>query len=347
MLSFAKKNSMRHTVSGATGLVGSHLVMELLKQGKQVRALHRASSDKSLLNRVFAYYNLSLADFDANLEWMEADLLDPYGVDAAVEGTDIFFHCAALVSFDPKDRKALIEDNRKMTAFLVNVALEKGIRRFVHVSSVAALGRKPGQTQFSEDSHWVESDHNSNYAKGKYAAELEVWRAIEEGLSAAMVNPCIILGPGTWEDGSAAIFRNVAEGFKFYSKGIHAFVDVRDVVKVMLLLAEQQEIQDRFLIAAENWSYEQVFNTIADKMNKPRPSIEIKPWMSALAWRWEAFKSALTGKRPMVTRETARTAIQEYHYQNAKSIEVLGMEYRDLKESIEFIADLYQREQKA
>lgn len=335
---------MRHTVSGATGLVGSHLVMELLKAGKRVRALHRASSDRSLLARVFGYYGLDLQSYESQLEWFEADLLDPFGVKEAMAGSDYFYHCAALVSFNPKDRQALIFDNRKMTADLVNAALEENIKRFVHVSSVAALGRKAGQQYFDESNDWVESKHNSNYSKGKYAAELEVWRGIEEGLSAAMVNPCIILGPGTWNDGSAAIFKNVAEGFKFYSKGINAFVDVRDVVKAMLILAEREEIKERFVIAAENWSYEKVFKQIAQSMNKPAPRIEIKPWMSALAWRWEALKSAISGKRPLVTKETARTALQQYHYRNDKSKEVLGLEYRDLGESIDFIAQCYVNE---
>lgn len=338
---------MWHTVSGATGLVGSHLVMELLRAGKSVRALHRKSSDRNLIARVFGYYGYDFADFESQLEWQEADLLDPFHLDQAMKGTEVFYHCAALVSFNPKDKLALIIDNAKMTANVVNAALHHKISRFIHVSSVAALGRKPGQKDFDENSHWVESKQNSNYSKGKYAAELEVWRGIEEGLSAAMVNPCIILGPGTWNGGSAAIFKNVAEGFNFYTKGVNAFVDVRDVVKAMLILAEKREIKERFLIAAENWTYEKVFKAIAAAMDKPAPSIEVKPWMASLAWRWEAIKSALTGKRPLVTKETTRTSLNEYFYKNEKAKEVLGMEFRDLEESIRFIAQCYQSDHKS
>ncbi len=335
---------MRHTVSGATGLVGSHLVMELLKAGKSVRALHRANSDKSLLKRVFQYYGEDLSHYEAQLEWQEADLLDPFEVDSAVEGSEVFYHCAALVSFNPKDKQALIIDNAKMTANVVNAALHFKVPRFVHVSSVAALGRKPEQKEFDEESHWVESKQNSNYSKGKYAAELEVWRGIEEGLSAGIVNPCIILGPGTWSGGSAAIFRNVAEGFKFYTKGINAFVDVRDVVKAILILADRPELKERFVIAAENWTYEKVFKQIAEAMGKPAPSIEVKPWMAAFAWRWEAVKSRITGKAPLVTKETSRTSLNSYYYKNDNAKEVLGMDFRDLKESIQFIAECYLKE---
>lgn len=336
---------MRHTVSGATGLVGSHLVRALLMAGKEVRALHRSSSDKGLLERVFAYYGDQLSQYESQLEWLETDLLDPFDVDQAMQGSEVFYHCAALVSFNPKDKQSLVVDNAKMTANVINAAIHFNLPRFIHVSSVAALGRKPGQKEFDEESHWVESKNNSNYAIGKYAAELEVWRGIEEGLSAAMVNPCIILGPGTWNGGSAALFKNVAEGFKFYTKGVNAFVDVRDVVKAMLILEEKRDIKERFLIAAENWTYEKVFKAIAVAMNKPAPSIEVKPWMASLAWRWEAIKSALTGKRPLVTKETTRTSLNAYYYQNEKAKAVLGMEFRDISESIAFIAQCYLKDQ--
>ncbi len=335
---------MRHTVSGATGLVGSHLVMELLLAGKEVRALHRKSSDRGLLQRVFGYYGHKLADHESKLQWFEADLLDPIDLDNAVQGSDYFYHCAALVSFNPKDKQALIVDNVRMTAGLVNAALRHGASRFIHVSSVAALGRKEGQKEIDEQSDWVDSKENSNYAKGKYGAELEVWRGIEEGLSAAMVNPCIILGPGTWQDGSAAIFRNIAEGFSFYSTGVNAFVDVRDVVEAILILADRKELKERFVIAAENWSYEKVFKAIAQKMDKPEPKIEIKAWMSAIAWRWEALKTFFSGKKPLVTRETARTALKEYYYKNDKAKEVLGLQFRDLEESLAFISKQYLQE---
>ncbi|MGB0977942.1 MAG: NAD-dependent epimerase/dehydratase family protein [Croceimicrobium sp.] len=334
---------MLHTVSGATGLLGSHLVYALLKEGKKVRALHRSSSDKSLLERVFGYYGDDLKNYNELLEWQEADLLDPVDVAAAMAGTDCFFHAAALVSFDPKDREALIRGNQKITANAVNAALEQNVSRFVHVSSVAALGRKPDQKEFDEQSFWVESDLNSNYAKGKYAAEMEVWRGIEEGLSAAIVNPCIILGPGTWDGGSAAIFKNIAEGFKFYSHGINAYVDVRDVVKALLILAAGSQ-QERYVIAAENWTYKEVFDKIAEALEVAKPKIEIKPWMAALAWRWEALKSRLTGSKPLVTKETARTAQEQFYYISDKAKKDLGLSFRPLMESIAFTGDCYRKD---
>ncbi len=334
---------MLHTVSGATGLVGSHLVHRLLKEGKTVRALHRENSDRSLLNRVFAYYGDELKDYESQLSWQIADLLDPLEVDQALKGTQVFYHTAAVVSFDPRDEKAVIIGNQEMTSLVVNAASHHKLDRFVHVSSVAALGRKPDQQEFDESSYWIESKENSNYAKGKYASEMQVWRGIEEGLNAAIINPCIILGPGTWNDGSAAIFKNIAEGFKFYTKGVNAYVDVRDVVEALIRLAEGQQ-NERYLVVGENRSYESIFNSIAKALDVPPPSLEVQPWMSAIAWRWEALKSKLTGKRPLLTKETARTALGKYYYKNDKAKSELNMEFREIDESISFIAKCFKKD---
>lgn len=334
---------MLHTVSGATGLVGSHLVYCLLKEGKTVRALCRKHSDRNLLTRVFQYYGDNLEDYQAKLTWQEADLLDPLAVDEAVSGSSFFYHTAAVVSFNPRDRDAVIDGNRRMTALVVNASLHHNVNRFLHVSSVAALGRKAEQTEFDENSYWIESDENSNYAKGKYAAEMEVWRGIEEGLNAAMINPCIILGPGTWNDGSSAIFRNIADGFKFYTKGVNAYVDVRDVVEALCLLADGEQ-KERYLVVGENRSYQSIFTAIADALNVPAPSLEVQPWMSALAWRWEALKSRITGKAPLITKETARTALGSYYYKNDKARRELGMDFHPIDETVKFIASCYRKD---
>lgn len=159
----------------------------------------------------------------------------------------------------------------------------------------------------------------------------------------AMVNPCIILGPGTWNDGSAAIFKNIANGFKFYTKGINAYVDVRDVVEAIVILSESDKCE-RYVIAAENKSYQWIFTQIANGLGVAPPSVEVKPWMSALAWRWEALKTKISGSRPLLTKETARTALGAYYYQNEKARNELGIEFRNLDESIEFISACYRKD---
>lgn len=330
-----------HTVTGATGLVGSHLVYRLLKEDKPVRVIHRENSDTSFLKQVFSYYDPEADMLFKKIEFVQADLLNVPELYQALAGTEILYHCAALVSFLPKHQRALREDNPAMTAHVVNAALEQGVKHLLYVSSVAALGRKPNQTVFDENSDWVESKNNSNYAKGKYAAELEVWRGIQEGLPAAIVNPTIILGPGHWQSGSSAIFGKLAGGFKFYTQGSNGFVDVRDVVEVLLRLRDAGISGERYVVVAENMSYKELFQKIAKALGIAVPTMEIKPWLSGIGWRLEKLRALLTGSAPLLTKETARTAQNNYFYKNEKVKNALEFNFRPLAQSIKEIAGYY------
>jgi dihydroflavonol-4-reductase len=338
---------MRYAVTGATGLVGSHVVYSLLLKGEEVVVLQRAQSNKEAILKVFAFYNKNPQVLFDKIIWREVDLLDGSDLYTILPGIDILMHCAATVSFNPRDYKSTVIDNPKITAKVVDAALASKVKKLIHVSSVAALGRKPGQNHLSEENHWIESDKNSNYAIGKQAAEMEVWRAREEGLAVAIVNPTIILGPGNWAQGSAALIKNIAEGFNFYTQGINGFVDVRDVADIMLRLATEDIEGERFVIVAENLTYQNVFAQMAVALGIKGPQIEVKPWMSALAWRWEAVKSYFSGKPPLVTKETARTSLGEYYYKNDKVKESLNYQFRPIKETIKDLASFYQQAQQA
>lgn len=335
---------MQYFITGATGLVGSHLTFRLLQEpGAKVHVLHRAGSDLAFIKKVFAYYHPKPELLYERIAWHEVDLLDSLEIESVLSPGATVFHCAAKVSFNPRDRKTLLEDNPKMTAEMVNASLASGVKRFIHLSSVAALGRKEGQSEFNEKSDWVESKRNSNYAKGKYASELEVWRGMEEGLSAAILNPTIILGPGVWQQGSSKIFESIAQGFSFYSEGVNGFVDVRDVAEIAFQLSENEK-QERYVVSAENRSYKEVFFMIADALGVKRPTRKITPFLSNIAWRWEWLKSKLTGKAPLVTKETAATALDQNYYQNHKVREELNFQFRPLAKSIIEIASFYQQD---
>jgi len=335
---------MQYFITGATGLVGSHLAYRLLQEpGAEVHALHRAGSDLHFVKKVFAYYQAQADLLFERIHWHEVDLLDCLEIESVLKKGAVVFHCAAKVSFNPSDRKVLLEDNPKMTAEMINGALEAQVGRFIHLSSVAALGRKEGQKEFDEKSDWVESKRNSNYAKGKYAAELEVWRGMEEGLSAAILNPTIILGPGVWQQGSSKIFDSLAQGFSFYSEGVNGFVDVRDVAEVAFQLSAGTQ-QGRYVVSAENRSYKEVFYLIAEALKVAKPKRKITPFLSNLAWRWEWLKSKLTGKAPLVTKETAATALDKNYYRNEKVREELDFKFRPLKESVREIASFYRQD---
>lgn len=327
-------------------MVGSHLAYKLLKEGKRVRAIVRASSNQKSILKVISYYEQEPNVLFDKLEFVVAELTDVPELYNAIKGTEVLYHCAATVSFSPKSQKQVLEINPLITANVVNIALETSVNKLVYVSSVASLGRKKNQQDFDERSEWIDSNRNSNYSIGKYKAELEVWRGIQEGLNAVMVNPAIILGPGFWHSGSSALFHNVAKGFKFYSKGVNAYVDVRDVVEIMLELRDRDISEERFVLAAENISYEDLFKKIAKSLGVKAPNILVKPWMAALFWRLEKIRSWF-GANPMVTRETANTAQQKYYYHSNKVKNRLNYSFRSLDDTIKDLAGFYKADFKS
>lgn len=296
-------------VTGATGLVGSHLLSRLVQGGQKVRAIYRSViPDLSISNEV---------------EWVKADILDILSMEEAMEGIQQVYHCAAVVSFNPTQKKQLHQVNIEGTANVVNAALEKGIEKMIFMSSVAALGRIREDIPIDESMNWTPETSNSEYGKSKYLAEMEVWRGIGEGLNAVIVNPVIILGAGDWNNGSTAIFKSAYNEFPWYTEGISGFVDVADVVNAMIALMESNIHSQRFILSGENISYRTVFNEIANGFGKKLPSRKVTPFLAALVWRIEAIKAWFTKKSPLLTKETARTAQAKVHFNNTKIIKAL------------------------
>lgn len=322
-------------VTGATGLVGSHLVYDLVGSGRTVRALRRPGSDLTMIRKVFELQSEDPENLYEKIEWVEGDILDIYSLEDAMAGVDIVYHCAALVSFLPKDRKKLMLVNATGTANVVNAALEKNITRLCHVSSIAALGRPENQSDVIDESLvWKTSKHNSTYAVSKYGAEREVWRGTAEGLDAVIVNPSIILGVAGPGMGSSRLFNTVWNGLKVYPPGKNGFVDVRDVVRAMILLTESNIRNERFILNAVNLDYKTLFTLMAREFGRPAPSISVSPLFSGIAWRLEKIRSAVTGIKPLITRETANTAVQQFEYSNVKIKKAIDFEFIPLEETI-------------
>ncbi len=319
-------------ITGATGLVGSHLLLELLRNGKQVRALKRAGSSVSSVDKIFAHYNFPPPDKSL---WVEGDVTDYFSLLDAMEGVEQVYHCAAMVSFAGSAEAQLMKVNAEGTANVVNAAMEKGVKKLCHVSSTAALGRADNDKIITEETVWKISDKNSAYAVSKYAAEREVWRGTEEGLDAVIVNPCIIIGPGDLTKSSGRMIQSVRNGLKFYTGGANAFVDARDVAKLMIALMESEIKNERFILAAENLDYKNVFEMIAAALSKPAPTIRASSLLSALAWRAAFFAGLFSRSKPFITRETAMTGQQRNVYSNKKLKEKLNWNFIPVKEAIE------------
>jgi dihydroflavonol-4-reductase len=331
-------------VTGGTGLVGSHLLQTLARDGKPVRAIKRASSNMDMVRRVFDLYSPEPENDFSLIEWVEADLMDIFSLEDAMEGVEEVYHCAAIVSFLPGDRKKLLQANTSGTANVVNAALGKKIRKLCHISSIAALGRPENQSDLIDEKLvWKTSKNNSNYAISKYGAEREVWRGTAEGLDVVIVNPSIVLGLAGPGQGSSRIFNTVWEGLKFYPLGKNGFVDVRDVVRAMILLMNSDIRNERFILNVDNIEYKTLFDLMAAAMGKPAPSIKVSPLLSGLAWRVEKLRSMVTGVKPLITRETARTAVQQNRYSNEKIKKELGFEFTPIEETIQHFCQIFMR----
>lgn len=221
------------------------------------------------------------------------------------------------------------------TANVVNLALENGIKKLVHISSISALGRTSIGEQVNEEKKWVDSKLNSHYGISKNKAEMEVWRGMGEGLDAVIINPSTVLGFGNWHDSSCAIFKNVYKGIPWYTKGINGFVAVEDVAKTAVLLMESNITEERFVISHENWEFKKLFDVIADGFGKKHPKWEATSLMSSIAWPIEKLKSMFSGSKPLITKETARIALSKTYWQNDKILKALpGFSFMALEQCI-------------
>lgn len=322
-------------VTGATGLLGSHLVFALLKKGERVRALRRSAADTSALQALLVHMAPQERLFE-RIEWCDGDVLDVPSLLDGMSGCTHVYHCAAVVSYHRRDRKQMYATNVEGTANMVNAAMECGIQKFCFVSSIAAIGRTELQTTLDETSEWTDSDLNTHYGITKFLSEMEVWRGEQEGLDVVIVNPGFIIGPGRFDRSSAAIFTKINEGMPVYPPGGTGFVAVSDVVRAMVQLMHSTVKSERFILVAENGSMQSLFERIARGLGKRVPTRVATPWMLQLARLADALRELFTGQRALVTRETVRNASNRWHYKADKIKTALSeFEYTSVDAAVE------------
>lgn len=321
-------------VTGGTGLIGSHLLYELMKTEQSVRAIYRDSKRISRVKMLFDYYSSSTSHSFDNIEWVEADVLDIVSLEDALEGITQVYHCAALVSFAKKDFSRLIKINREGTFNLVNLCIEKGVQKFGHISSTAAIGGQQNQLT-TEATKWKQSPRTSGYAISKYSSEKEVWRAVEEGMDVVILNPSVIIGAGDWNESSMTIFRTVQNGLKFYTPGQNALVDARDVATVFVKLMKSDVKNERFLCISENVPFKSYLQQIAERLSVKAPSINTPKWLIGVVWRIVGVVAWLRGKHPTITKETAHSAFSTMEYSNEKVSKLLDYKFIPVKDAID------------
>ncbi len=310
-------------ITGANGLIGSYMCRELLQHGHQIEALKRPDSNMSLVQ-----------DIANSITWVEGDVLDPYVLEKAIEGTDWVIHCAAFISYQSKEYDLMHKINVEGTANVVNACLNARQTNLLHVSSVAAVGKDSKHYLVDETVYTIDMEQATGYAKSKYLAELEVWRGMAEGLNAIVVNPSLVLGPGDWTKSSTKIFKYVWDHSRFYTKGLANLIDVRDLAETIIKLMEAKLFGERFIVSAGSISYKDLFDRIAASFEQKAPDIEAKGVLIHLAIYMDKLKAKFTGKPRTITDELEQVASNRYVFDSTKVKKQLDMTFRSTEETI-------------
>jgi nucleoside-diphosphate-sugar epimerase len=329
-------------VTGATGLLGTHVLLELLSRGEEVKALYRSEDSKNEVKSVFRFYKSE--GLFSRITWVQGDVMDVFSLLDAMEGVDDVIHCAAIVSYHKKDRKEMYRINVEGTTNVVSAALEAGVKKMCHVSSIAALRRAEDGATVNEEGEWLDSPLNTHYGITKHLAEMEVWRGIQEGLNAVIVNPGLIIGPGNFDRSSGSLFSKLDEGLKFYPPGGTGFVGAADTARLIVLSTKSDVNEERYIAVSESLTMKEVFAEICKELGKPIPDQEAKPWMLKVARFVEAIKELFSGKKALVTRETVLNASSRYYYSSEKSKKVFTMEYTPIAQCIQQTAVYFKQQ---
>ena len=313
-------------ITGATGLLGHHLIEKFQTEDLEMVALHRPGKENALPD---------------SIKKRQADILDQVSLREAFEGVDTIIHSAAFVSFNPRWRNKLFDTNVTGTKNVVDTCLQMGVKNLIHISSVAALGRSSKGT-ITEESKW-NSDNTTDYAETKYLAELEVYRGAEEGLNISMVNPSVILSASQSDRSSARLFDYVWNEKKYYTTGSLNYVDARDVAEAVLQLYKKPQHGQKFILSAGTLPFREFFVKIAERFNKKPPSIKVSSSLSYWAGLAEEFRAFLINNEPLVTRQSAKMAIQSYQYSSQKSLDTLGIRFQTLEQTLEWCCEHYLR----
>lgn len=329
-------------VTGGTGLIGSHLLYELVNKYDQVRAIYRSDSARKHVKHIFSYYTNDAEAFYNRIDWVMADLNDIPGLSEAFKGITKVYHCAALVSFDASDYHLLRQTNIEGTANIVNLCISYGIEKLCYVSSVATIGNAlTHDTLITEKTPWNKENCINVYAITKYGAEMEVWRGSQEGLNVVIVNPGIVLGPGFWDKGSSAIISKIHKGLPFYTTGITGYVDVWDTIAIMQQLMESPIKNDRFILVSDHLSFKDLIYTVASKLNVAPPKTKASMFLLRLACQLDWLWHKLSGSKRRLTKSMVKSAQSQSLYDNSKIKNVLNYSFTSIDQSLSKICRLY------
>ncbi|AZA84707.1 NAD-dependent epimerase [Chryseobacterium lactis] len=331
-------------VTGATGILGRIIVLELLKRGKNVRASKRPGSNLNEVRHSYSFYTENPDDFFNKIEWVDVNFDDSDSLQTALKGVEEVYHCAAKVSFHPKDEKEMYHTNIKGTESLLFACEGSEVKKFLHVSSVAVLDNFNEKGELDEDSDFNPKLEHSAYAISKHLSEMEVWRASAEGLNVIIINPGMIVGSGNWSQSSGELFSTFEDnGFTF--SGGSAYVDVRDVAKTAIELMENNIFGERFIIVSENKKFTELAKQIRTRLGLKDAKV-----LSQSVLNIGRLANTLFGwlipKLKMVTKSNIEAISSFNTISNHKVTEKLNYQFIPIQESIDFHLNNYINDKK-
>lgn len=321
-------------------MVGAHLLFRLVENGHEVRAVYRRNSNLDRTKKTFTHYSDKADELFQKIDWVEADINDIPALELAFSGVTHVYHCAALISFDPRDYRQLRKVNTRGTANIVNLCLSNSVEKLCYTSTIGTIGKSSNGEVVNEETEWSETEANV-YALTKYAAEIEVWRGSQEGLPVVMVNPGIIIGPTSWNKGSGRLFTSAYRGSNFYPPGGTGFISVYDVTKMMMQLMESSIRNERYIAIAENLTYHEILNRVTKALLKDPPRKQLQFWQLELLRLFDLVMSGINGNERKMTRNTIRSLRHRQIFENQKITKDLNFEFEDLSESLQFTAGCF------
>ena len=332
-------------VTGGTGMVGAHLLFELIQTGVPVRAIYRSEKSLDKIKKVFGYFTNEPELLVNKIDWVFADVTDVPALEIAFVGVEKVYHAAALVSFDERDAKKMRKVNIHGTANIVNLCIANKVQKLCYVSSIATISKSVQKDTIDEEDEFNLELSNYSYAITKYGAEMEIWRGAQEGLDVFIVNPGVILGAGYWKENSGKLFSMVYKESPFYTEGITGFVGVEDVVSVLLKGMNSEVKNERFILVSENRSFKEILYRIAAVLNKKKPSVRVSPLLSEVGWRMSWLISACTGRKNSFSKQSAKSSNNKSFYNVAKVERVLGFTYQEVNTVIKNVGSRFLKDQ--
>ncbi|WP_377714604.1 NAD-dependent epimerase/dehydratase family protein [Pseudofulvibacter geojedonensis] len=321
-------------VTGGTGLVGSHLLYYLTQTNDNITAIYRNDTKRDYVKKIFGYYTNNIESLFNKIKWIKADLTDVPALEKAFDKVSIVYHCAANISFNPKDYQKAKETNHIGTANIVNLCLAYNISKLCHISSIATLD-EPKKGLINESAEWSPEKNKHNiYAITKYNAELEVWRGSQEGLNTVIINPGLIIGPGFWNSGSGKIFKMIHKGFNYYTKGSIGVIDINDLIKSIIFLTNSQISNKRFILVSDNINYQKLISSISINLGIKKSSKEVSEKLIYYYYLFDKLKSSIGISKRQVFKPNTATLFKKLEYNNSKIKNTVDFHFRSFNESI-------------